>query len=239
MPIVGWNTMTKAKAQEMRKRPTPELVLVTAVMAADWLTRNACNRPIQWTYVKHLARLMRDGLFEDATTDGIGIRTDGQLTNGQHRLLAIKETGLSQWLIVVRGVSPEAYRVTDRGKNRSLSDVLQLPKHLIADANLLGMIMGKPRMSEVEVQDVVTWWRPAHDALGHAIGGKFEAGFASASFRVGCGVRWATEPTAAGRTYVLKQYRATSLSQAPDMSAATTGRFLIPPSPKSRSCPSS
>jgi hypothetical protein len=48
------------------------------------------------------------------------------LQNGQHRLLAIQLTGLSQKFVIVRGLEPEAQSTMDQGTRRSPSDQLKV-----------------------------------------------------------------------------------------------------------------
>jgi hypothetical protein len=196
-----------------------EVILVTPALAEEMLKRNTSNRNIRPNWVEYLARQIIVGGWK-LTTDAVGIRKDGVLTNGQHRLLAVIKADIPAIMLVVRGIEADAYLVTDRGRSRSLNDVLKLGTPLIADANLIAEVLGRPRLSEPEVKDVVTWWKPAHVALDVAIGGRYESGFSSAAFRVGAGVRWATERTDIARAYVLAQYRAVTLSAAPDMSIA-------------------
>jgi hypothetical protein len=198
---------------------TTEYRIVTPDDARELLSHNHGNRRVRQTWVKYLARQIVNGKWE-LTSDAVGIRRDGVVINGQHRLMAIVEADVAVPMIVVRGLSAEAFLVTDRGKSRSLTDVLKLPTTLIADANLIAEALNYPRLAESEVLDVLAWWRPAHAALAKVNGAKFQSGFSSAAFRIGAGLRWASEPGAADRQYVLEQYSAVTSSRAPEMSVA-------------------
>lgn len=56
----------------------------------------------------------------------ITITEEGVLSNGQHRLSAVVESGCGQWFLVVRGLQPgsEALAYTDTGCKRNLPDHL-------------------------------------------------------------------------------------------------------------------
>jgi hypothetical protein len=56
----------------------------------------------------------------------IKIDTNGQLRDGQHRLSAIIKTGISVPLLVVEGLSPDAFSADDQGRKRSPGEVLTL-----------------------------------------------------------------------------------------------------------------
>lgn len=58
--------------------------------------------------------------------DTIKISDEGELLDGQHRLSAIKESGESQVLLVVHGISKEAMETIDAGRKRTFSDQLRM-----------------------------------------------------------------------------------------------------------------
>ena len=55
---------------------------------------------------------------------------DGNLIDGQHRLQAVIDAGIAATMLVVRGVSKEAWRTIDSGTARSLGDVLRMEGYL-------------------------------------------------------------------------------------------------------------
>jgi len=57
-------------------------------------------------------------------SDPLCIDTNSQLSNGQHRLNAVLESGLPQPFYVAYGVAPELYSKMDRGKRRTTADTL-------------------------------------------------------------------------------------------------------------------
>lgn len=89
------------------------------------LAKTRDNRPIRRGWVLHLADLMRRGQWH-ATHQGIAIDQDGHLIDGQHRMLAVIESGQSIGILVSRGLSKTAYRDIDSGLARTMGDRLKL-----------------------------------------------------------------------------------------------------------------
>lgn len=61
--------------------------------------------------------------------DTIRIGWDGSLLDGQHRLEAINRSGVSVWMLVVYDLDPSAQDVMDRGRKRTIGDVLHMHGH--------------------------------------------------------------------------------------------------------------
>jgi hypothetical protein len=85
----------------------PELghrvIEITPRMAADWLKRNPHNRPLQPRVINKYVRDMLDGNW---VLDGqaITLASDGTIINGQHRLSAVVQSGVTISSLVVWGV---------------------------------------------------------------------------------------------------------------------------------------
>lgn len=109
------------------KTPLPghEWVIVTPALAKSWLHHNNRNRPLRKHVVNMYARDMTAGLWLQ-TGDPIRFAVDGTLVDGQHRLHAIAQSGVSAVLPVLRGVSVEAQRVMDCGAKRKDADQLRI-----------------------------------------------------------------------------------------------------------------
>jgi hypothetical protein len=105
----------------------PEVQLVTPELAAEWLaTKNGHNRPIRVSRVQQLAADMRNSNWH-WTGDTIKFETDdGDMVDGQHRLAAVVESGVSLPFIIVRDLDRAAQNVVDIGARRSPADVLYL-----------------------------------------------------------------------------------------------------------------
>src|SRR4051794_2644385 len=94
-----------------------KLVQVTPEIAREWLESNHNNRPLRGDNVKALARDMRN---DDWRLVGDPIRIDrlGNLIDGQHRLAAVVDSGVTIPFYVATGLEPEDKRVIDAGIKR-------------------------------------------------------------------------------------------------------------------------
>lgn len=98
---------------------------ITPKKAEQYLAMKKTNRPIDKAHVKALAKMMRDGTFQ-LTHQGIAFNCDGTLQDGQHRLLAIIESGMYVSMNVSRGLPNKAMDVIDTGKKRTIADALNI-----------------------------------------------------------------------------------------------------------------
>lgn len=109
----------------MTKQLDCEIVEVSPEMAREMLEANNHNRSMRKDYVRKLAAAMQRGEW---TVNGepIQIAEEGTLLNGQHRLSAVVESGVTVPLLVIRGLEVNAQNTMDSGLRRNLSDVLAL-----------------------------------------------------------------------------------------------------------------
>lgn len=114
---------------------------ITPEMAFELLTKNTKNyRRIHVPTVKYYAKEMQEGRWE-MNGEPIQFAEDGTLLNGQHRLTAIVESGVTVPLLVVTGVKKDV-AIYDDGKTRSPMDVasnlgIQANSRILAVANLM------------------------------------------------------------------------------------------------------
>lgn len=104
---------------------TVAIVRITPEVAADMLTRNTHNRPITKLHVRHFCEIMQRG---EMVMNGETIILDANdnVLNGQHRLTACVQSGISFDSLLVRGVDIEAFKTIDGGKKRSVADALSM-----------------------------------------------------------------------------------------------------------------
>lgn len=116
-----------------------EVVDLTPAAAREILNRNTRNRSLRPDYVRKLAGAMERGEW---TVNGepIQISGDGILLNGQHRLNAVVESGVTVPMLIVRGLPLTTQMTMDSGTRRNLSDVLAL--HGESDTTNLGAMLG-------------------------------------------------------------------------------------------------
>lgn len=128
-------------------------MLVTPEIARAWLARNTDNRNLRDGLVRQLAADMKNGAWMP-NHQGVAIRADGTLLDGQHRLSAIVMSGVSVWMLVftnmpvsVEGVKGTMMDSIDRGAPQSVADVLRLGHGVNANPNLAhGICNAIPRI---------------------------------------------------------------------------------------------
>lgn len=94
-------------------------IVVTVKMAQEWLeTLNTHNRPVVASNVLKLVRELRNDYW---MVNGETIKFDwnGVLLDGQHRLMAIVESGCPAECLVVYGLDPECFPTLDAGTRRT------------------------------------------------------------------------------------------------------------------------
>lgn len=98
---------------------------ITPEMATQYLSRNVKNRSIRKHEVEAYAREIKRGAFV-VTHQGIAFDEEGNLLDGQHRLMAIAMAGQPVQMMVSRGVQADALVVVDRGASRTMRDIMVL-----------------------------------------------------------------------------------------------------------------
>lgn len=82
------------------------------------------QRRIDKNRVGQYANEMRQGLW---MLNGESIQFNGErLLNGQHRLAAVDQSGVTVPFLIVRGVDPSAFATIDQGKGRTIGDLLKM-----------------------------------------------------------------------------------------------------------------
>lgn len=106
--------------------PRAEFVMTTQPLV-DWmLSINTHNRGSKPHIVTRYRRMIEDGRFFPVS-QGVGILSDGTLSNGQHRLLAIRAAGYPQvQMLVAYGLPPESQQFEDAGTVRTMRDRIKL-----------------------------------------------------------------------------------------------------------------
>lgn len=100
-----------------------EIKKVTPEFARSLLDSNTSNRKVNKAQLEMLVRVMLDGKWR-LTHQGVAIYDDGELADGQHRLLSIIESGVTCEMPVFYGIQKELETVIaiDCGKQRSVVD---------------------------------------------------------------------------------------------------------------------
>lgn len=98
-------------------------ITVTPKLAARWLTKNTCNRPLSQRTVETYAAAMTAKEWQ-LNGDTVRFDRNGNLIDGQHRLHACVKSGKSFSCYVVKDLPPEAFDTIDQGRPRTMADVL-------------------------------------------------------------------------------------------------------------------
>ena len=107
------------------RTPSAELEFISPELASDYLAHNMRNRNVSQRRIGGYVRQMKNDEWI-VTHAAIAFDWDGELIDGQQRLMAIVQSQLGQWMFVVRGLNPDARYVIDTGRPRSVSDALSI-----------------------------------------------------------------------------------------------------------------
>lgn len=123
-------------------------VLLTPEIAKEWLsTMPSYQRtPSKYTVTEY-ANDITNGRWVSGTGDAIRFNKQGEMIDGQHRCLAVIESGIAINVIVIDDLDNEVYMVLDRGKKRSAGDTIIAPNGNIRAAIakcMIGLNYGVP-----------------------------------------------------------------------------------------------
>jgi hypothetical protein len=100
-------------------------VLITPEIAKSLLAQNPSNRPFTKSNLNYLKSQLKSGQWK-LTHQGIAISEEGFILDGQHRLKAVQETGISAQMLVTTNISEDVFSVLDTGKKRNGADILAI-----------------------------------------------------------------------------------------------------------------
>lgn len=95
-------------------------------LATQLLKNNTINRPVSRANLKRIVMAMRDGEWQEDTGETLKFDKEGNILDGQHRLMAIVESGKSYEFMIIEGLNKSVFDVIDTGKMRSASDSLHI-----------------------------------------------------------------------------------------------------------------
>lgn len=104
---------------------TVETVDITPEIASKMLARNTRNRGIKRLNLEKLERALRNGDWMQ-NGEAIKVAVGGDLLDGQHRLTAVVNTGVTMRTIVITGLTAASQDTMDTGRPRALHDVLAI-----------------------------------------------------------------------------------------------------------------
>jgi len=180
-------------ATPTRKRGEPWAALeeITPERAMELLAKNGANRRISEPWVKSLAR---DIVQRRWQIDGNAIRIadSGRLLDGQHRLSAIIQAKKPVRTFVIYGLKEEVMHNIDRGRPRTLGDLLKINRGIKASGLVSGIIgqlavfdfgveaiHGKLKITYSDAEAILNEYQEHIDWAVKAIGMKIEPGIPS------------------------------------------------------------
>lgn len=126
-----------------------ETITITPQMAVDLLRGNHGNRNVRHKVVEKYAGIMRDGKWQ-LSPHGVVIANTGRILDGQHRLMAVVQSGRAVDMSVITGADEAMFSILDRGVTRSVSDALRLDKR---SAEVVGFTLRVLGLNAVRTTD--------------------------------------------------------------------------------------
>ncbi len=156
---------------------------ITPAFASMILEKNKNNRPLPKTHVKFLKHAIERGEWV-FNGEPIIIDSDGNLLDGQCRLTAVAQSGVSIQSLVVKGIPREVFDTIDQGKSRSAADILAISGE--KNTALLGGILrsiylinylssdktGNPLVTPKEIESVLEKYPNARQWCDRFVGNK-------------------------------------------------------------------
>ena len=102
-----------------------EVEIITPALAKQYLAKNKNNRAIKERTLSMLVRAIKDGSFA-LTHQGIAFDEEGNLIDGQHRLMACVIADIPIKVLVSREVKTDAVQFVDIGVKRDFADVIKM-----------------------------------------------------------------------------------------------------------------
>lgn len=113
------------------------IIQVTPELAGLWLSQNDRNRKVNPKAVTDYARQMSSGKWS-FNGESIKRSKSGQLLDGQHRLMAIVEAGVTVEMLLIEDLEPEVQDTVDAGRKRTTADAFSMDG--VANASIVAAV---------------------------------------------------------------------------------------------------
>ena len=110
-------------------------ILVTPIIANNYLQGNTISRNLKANVVAHYAQQMSKKEWKEDTGETIKISKNGIVLDGQHRLHAIVKSNTNLHFHVFKELEDEVFDVLDTGRKRSAGDVFYIKE--ISNSNII------------------------------------------------------------------------------------------------------
>ena len=139
------------------------LEFITPEKAQFYLEKNfENNRKISTNNLEELKREMKNSRFI-LSDSAICFDVDGTLVNGQHRLLAVVQTGMTQPFLVVKNMPSKSKQIMDVGKSRCMSDRITVSGVRISRRDCATIRHAMATLGQTTGTE--QYARPCHDAI--------------------------------------------------------------------------
>jgi len=141
---------------------------ITKPIADEMLKKNIGNRYVRRSHVEYLKRQMREGHYS-FTGETIIISATDVVLDGQHRLIAVSETGIPIVALVAYGIEDSARKMIDDCIPRSQADRTSLPRpicEIIRNWNILVNGVDNRKRSAEETLEVYYSKKESFDWCG-------------------------------------------------------------------------
>lgn len=139
-----------------------QIITITPKIAEKLLNKNIGNRPLNKGNLKYWERQLKES---SAVLSHQGVAISGSLSrpkrllDGQHRLQAIVNTGVSFRLMLFTGCVEDTFKVLDSGRSRTLADRTALNAVEISIANFFWRMYGsgsdRSRMGPDQATEII------------------------------------------------------------------------------------
>ena len=118
-----------------------EVIMVTPDLAKVFLASNTSNRRVRKGTVDFYAKAMSRGEWK-LSPQGVTIYTkSNRILDGQHRLLAVVQSGVTVPLFVVYTSDEEVFKILDQGARRNTGDLFDLDTRVADTINFCSRLM--------------------------------------------------------------------------------------------------
>lgn len=99
---------------------------ITPKLARELLSKNEGNRNVRSDLVERYKRIIREGFWMPNNGESVKVDWNGNLADGQHRLMAIAESGITVKTFIMYDVDPDSFSTLDTGMRRSASEIFSM-----------------------------------------------------------------------------------------------------------------
>jgi hypothetical protein len=129
-------------------------VLITPDLAKSMLEKNSNNRGVKIPVVLRYANDMIKGNWNEETAEMIKITDEGDIVDGQHRLMAVVKSNKSVFFYVAYGLDKSTFKYLDTGVSRSAGDVFKIDgiKNYYTIASIISAFHVLKKVAGINVQ---------------------------------------------------------------------------------------